>query len=174
MAPEVEVRGVVYLMLREVFPHLGEMFDPELGALFEEVEAEGWYGAELYVRARGFLKEHMSPAVSALVGTRLIDLFQERLHDLEVDTPRDLAERINEVYAEYVRGPGAGEWTLEEYRGGRAVLSYDGDFAGPALCIGIMNRALELTGACDVRIGVIEERAQGAAVDRYLLEWMEP
>ena len=72
------------------------------------------------------------------------------------------------------RGADAGKWTLEEYRGGRAVVSYDGIFAGPDLCVGIMNRALELVGAYGVRVKVVENRAQGGAVDRYLLEWMEP
>jgi hypothetical protein len=173
MAPKVEVRGVVYQMLREVFPNLGEVVDPELGKLFGEVEAGGWYGAELYIQARSFLKEHMSPAVSALVGTRLIDLFKERLRDLNIDSPRDLAERGNEIYGEYVRGEEAGEWTLEEYRRGRAVVSYDGSFAGPGLCVGIMDRALEMAGGYGVRVKVLEDRAHGGAVDRYLLEWME-
>jgi len=174
MAPKVEVRGVVYLMLREVFPNLGEVVDPKLGKLFEEVEADGWYGAELYVQARGFLAEHMSPVVSALVGTRLIDLFKEQLRDLNIDSIQELAERGNEVCGENVRGADAGKWTVEEYRAGRAVLSYEGSFAGPGLCVGIMNRVLELAGAYGVRVTVVEDRAQGGAVDRYLLEWMEP
>lgn len=53
-------------------------------------------------------------------------------------------------------------------------MSYDGILAGPDLCVGIMNRALELVGAYGVRVKVVENRAQGGAVDRYLPGWMEP
>jgi hypothetical protein len=53
-------------------------------------------------------------------------------------------------------------------------VSYDGVFAGPDLYVGIMNRVLELVGAYGVRVKVVENRARGGAVDRYLPGWMEP
>ncbi|MGD8717800.1 MAG: hypothetical protein PVH29_03160 [Candidatus Zixiibacteriota bacterium] len=158
-------------MVKGVFPHLGDVVDPELAKLFREVKADGWYSADLYLRAREYLIKHMSPTVNALVGTRLIDLFESQLRELGINTPRNFMEKVNDVYREFVRGEGGG-WTLEEYREGRSILRYDGDFAQPDICVGIVRRALESTGAYNIRVEMIDTRSGEGGADRYLMEWI--
>jgi uncharacterized protein (TIGR02265 family) len=170
----MEVRGIFFRALKEVFPHIGEIVGEDLGKYFEDIDAEGWYDAAPYLAAVMYLRERISQQVMVLIGNQLVETIKGQIRDLEATSPRELAERLPELYRLYVRGEGAGDWRVEEFAPGRAIIKETGITGNVDFSVGIIKSSLETVGAYNVRVAVIDDRAQGADANRFLAEWMEP
>jgi hypothetical protein len=170
----MEVRGAFFRALKEVFPHIAEIVGEELGGYFKDVDAEGWYDAAPYLAAVKYLRERISPQVMVLIGNQLVETIREQMGDMGANSPREWAERLPEFYGEFVRGEGAGDWRVEEYAPGRAVVKETGVTGNVDFSVGIIKSSLESVGAYNVRVAVIDDRAQGAEANRFLAEWIEP
>jgi len=171
----IECRGVYYQAIKAVFPHIGGILPPELGRYFEdEIDPEAWYDARPYLESIQYLIDYISPEVMVLLGSYLIEISKDNFKEFGVDSSRKLAEILPEMYRNNVRGREAGEWVLEEYRPGRAILRETAVIANVNFVKGVLKGGLEALGCYNIRVNVLDDRAEGAAANRYLLEWMEP
>ena len=73
-----------------------------------------------------------------------------------------------------MRGEEAGEWIVEEYKPGRAIVRETAITANVDFISGVLRGGLEALGACNIRVTILDERSAGAAANRYLVEWIEP
>jgi len=174
MPPHTEVRGVFYKMIADIFPHIGEIVGPELGKHFEDVDATAWYDAGPYLETRAFLAARISPDVMSLLGEQLVEIIREGVVKAGVREPLELGRRLPEVYGGLVRGEGAGTWEMEEGTAGRAIIRESGITSNVDFGAGILKGGLEGVGAYNIRVTVLDNRADGAPSNRYLVEWMEP
>lgn len=174
MAVGIEVRGAVLQALKEAFPAMESAVRAELWACFKDVDPEAWYDAAIYIETMSFLKEHISPPAMLSVGNRLVDLLKSACPPLETKSPREMAHRVTDYYNYFIRGEAAGEWHLESYEPGRAIVVEKAVLSNPFLASGIMRGGLENTGAYNVRIEILSDRAEGAPENRYLVEWIHP
>ena len=172
MASKLEVRGVFYRMLKEVFPHIEEIVGEGIGKHFEGIDPDAWYDAGPYLVAVDYLRERISPQVMVLIGNRLVEVIEAEIRDFDIGSPREVAEKLPEIYRGFVRGEGAGDWHTEEYAPGRAVIVETGVTGNVSFAAGVLKSSVEAVGAYNVRVTVLDERAKGAAANRYLLEWM--
>jgi uncharacterized protein (TIGR02265 family) len=174
MTPRTEVRGLAYQMVKDIFPHLEGIVGAELAAHFENVDGEAWYDAGPYLKTIRYLIEHISPQVMVLIGNQLIEAFKGVIRRRGINTTRELAEALPELTKEIMRGENAGQWAAEEYAPGRAVIRETGLTANTDFGSGVIKAGLELVGAYNVRVTVIDDRAAGAEANRYLVEWIDP
>lgn len=168
------MRGVLLRALKEALPAIESIVGPELGRFFEDIEADGWYDSRVYLETMAFLRQHLSPQAMLFVGNRLLDELKTAFPPLGTSSPREMAHRVGDFHDFFVRGSGAGGWHLESYEPGRAVIIEDSPFSNPLLAMGIIRGGLENTGAYNVRIEVLSDRAEGAPENRYLVEWIHP
>ncbi len=175
METPIECRGVYYQAVKVVFPHIAEILPPELGRHFEEeIDPEAWYDARPYLKSIQYLLDYISPEVMVLLGGYLIEISKDNFIKFGVDSTRKLAEVLPKMYHNNVRGEEAGEWVVEEYRPGRAILRETAITANVNFIKGVLKGGLEALGCCNIRVAVLEDRAEGAPANRYLVEWMEP
>jgi len=165
----LEVRGVSYRMIKEIFPHIGDIVGPELGRYFEDVEIDRWYDAGPYLATISFLRERISPQVIQLIGDRFVELFKRRFSERGITSAEGLLRQVSALYAESVRGEGAGGWYLDEYLPGRAIVREDGIFVDVNFAIGVLKSALAALGAYNVRVALLDDRSRGARFSRYLV-----
>jgi hypothetical protein len=170
----MEVRGIFYRALKQVFPHIGEIVGEGLGKHFQDVDGAGWYDAAPYLATVEYLRDRISPQVMVLIGNQLVETIREYMQDFDVASPAELAEKLPELYRNFVRGEGAGDWRLQEFTAGRAVIRETGITSNVDISVGVIKSALEAAGAYNVRVAVIDDRAQGGDANRYLAEWLEP
>lgn len=164
-----------YQAIKEVFPHITEILTPELAAHFEgEIDPAAWYDAGPYLETVRYLIEHISPEFMALLGGHLAGIAADNFKQFGVDSTRQLAEVLPEIYRNNVRGEEAGEWIVEEYKPGRAIIRETAIIANVDFVSGVLRGGLEALGACNIRVSVLDERSAGAAANRYLVEWIEP
>lgn len=161
-------------MVKEVFPHLEGIVGAELAAHFENVDGEAWYEAGPYLKTIRYLIGRISPQVMVLIGNQMIEVFKATIFRRGISTTRELAESLPELTREVMRGEEAGRWLAEEYAPGRAVIRETGLTANTDFGSGVIKAGLELVGAYNVRVTVIDDRAAGAEANRYLVEWIEP
>ena len=171
----IECRGMYYQAIKEVFPHITEILTPELAPHFEgDIDPAAWYDARPYLETVRYLIEHISPGCMALLGGHLAGIAEDNFKQFGVDSTRQLAEVLPEVYRNNVRGEEAGEWIVEEYKPGRAIIRETAITANVDFVSGVLRGGLEALGACNIRVSVLDERNAGAAANRYLVEWIEP
>jgi len=170
----MEVRGIFYRALKQVFPHIGEIVGEGLGKYFEDIDGAGWYEAAPYLATVEYLRDRISPQVMVLIGNQLVETIREYMPDFDVDSPAELAEKLPELYRNFVRGEGTGDWHVEEFAAGRAVIRETGITGSVDFSVGVIKSSLEAVGAYNVRVAVIDDRAEGADANRYLAEWLEP
>lgn len=171
---DIEIRGIYYKAVKNVFPGVAAIIGAELGKRFDDIDAVGWYDGTAYFETVKYLRDHISPQSMVLIGNEIIAEFRKLLPLLETAGPRVLAQNVPEFYANLVRGPGAGAWRVESYEPGRAILAENGATTSPALALGMIRAILESCGAYNVRAEVLNERAAGASENRYLFEWIHP
>jgi hypothetical protein len=171
----IECRGIYYQAIKEVFPHITELLPAKLAARFEgEIDPEAWYDAHPYLETIGYLLERISPGVMALLGGHLAEIALANFREFGIESTAQLAEVLPKIYHNNVRGEESGEWLVEEYRPGRAVLKETAITANVDFVSGVLRGGLEALGACNIRITVLEDRTKGAEENRYLVEWIEP
>ena len=170
----MEIRGVYYLLLKKTFPLIADIVGPELGRYFEDIDADGWYDAGPYLETVKYLKEHISPEVMELVGSELAAMVEDKIRALGINTPQDLATKVAEIFGTMVRGEDAGSWEISNYQTSRCILTETGPTRDTSFVAGIVRGGLGAVGAYNIRITVLEDRANGAAANKYLIEWMEP
>jgi hypothetical protein len=171
----IECRGIYYQAIKEVFPHITEVLTPELAAHFEgEIDPEAWYDARPYLETVGYLIAHISPDFMALLGGHLAGIAKGNFEQFGVDSTRKLAAILPRIYSNNVRGEEAGEWIVEEYKPGRAIIKETAITANVDFVSGVLRGGLEALGAYNIRISVLDERGAGADANRYLVEWIEP
>jgi hypothetical protein len=147
---------------------------PELGEYFErEIDPAAWYEGEPYVAAVEYLLEHISPQAMVLLGNELTEVGKAMMWATGIKTTRDFAEKVAELYPQFVRGPGAGGWFPEEYRPGRMVVRETGIVWNISFVLGVLKALFNVFGAVNIRITVLNERAKGAEYNRLLVEWIE-
>jgi len=170
----LEIKGVFYQALKNVFPNVVNIVDPALGKHFEgDIDADAWYDAEPYAKAVAYLVGHISPEAAAFLGNEFVEIMKERLDVLGVRTIEDFAGKAPRLYHEIIRG-GEGEgWEIEEFRPGRIVIRETGFLPYVDFISGVIKRALEALGGLNVRVAVLDDRAKGAEANRYLAEWLE-
>lgn len=171
---DVQVRGILIMAMRDAFTGITAILGPERAGYFEEVEAAGWYDGNPYYEALRYLRDHTSPRALLLVGNRVVEELRAFLPGLNEATPKWLADEIGRLYHELVRGPASGDWRLEHYEPGRAILAEDSTLSNPVFGAGILRGALEMVGAYNVRVELLNERDAGSAFNRYLVEWIHP
>jgi hypothetical protein len=171
----IECRGIYYQAVKEVFPHITEILTPELAVHFEgQIDPEAWYDARPYLATVGYLIEHISPDFMALLGGHLAEIAKDNFEQFGVDSSRKLAAILPQIYRNNVRGEDAGEWLVEEYKPGRAIIRETAITANVDFVSGVLRGGLEAMGAYNIRVSVLDERNTGADANRYLVEWIEP
>lgn len=170
----LEVRGRSYQMIKDIFPHISEIVGPQLGKYFEGVELDRWYDAGPYLEVIKYLRERVSPQVVQLIGNRFVELFKQRFLTRGITSIQELLCQVAALYADSVRGEGAGGWHLEEFKTSRAIVKENGIFEDANFALGVLKSAIESFGAYNVRVTVLDDRAEGAPFNRYLVEWAEP
>lgn len=170
----MEVRGIFFQVLKQVFPHIGDIVGEGLEEYFEDIDGEAWYDAAPYQAAVKYLRDRISPQVMVLIGNQLVETIGQQMRASDVNSPRELAERLPELYGDFVRGEGAGDWHVEEFAPGRAIIEETGITANVDFSVGVIKSSFEGVGAVNVRVAVIDDRAKGADANRYLAEWLEP
>jgi hypothetical protein len=174
MSAEMEVRGIFFQVLKQVFPHISEIVGEDLAKYFQDIDGEAWYDADPYLAAVKYLRDRISPQVMVLIGNQLVETIREQVRDSDVTSPRELAEKLPELYGNFVRGKGAGDWHVEEFAPGRAIIEETGVTGNVDFSVGVIKSSFEAVGAYNVRVAVIDDRTKGADANRYLAEWMEP
>jgi hypothetical protein len=169
-----EVRGGLMALIQEVFPHIGGLLPAEYQKAFEDIDPDGWYDAAAYRAAVDYLSRHVSGDVVELLGARVTLAFTHRLRARGITTVERLAAELPATYAELVRGPEAGEWFVDEFQPGRAVVRERSLSESEEFATGVIKASLEYLGACNIRVTVFERRAEGAPFNRYLVEWIDP
>ncbi len=157
-----------------MFPHIGDIVGEDLEAYFEDIDSEAWYDAAPYRAAVKYLRDRISPQVMVLIGNQLVETIGEQMRASDVNSPRELAERLPELYGDFVRGEGAGDWHVEEFAPGRAIIEETGITGNVDFSAGVIKSGFEAVGAVNVRVAVIDDREKGADANRYLAEWLEP
>jgi hypothetical protein len=171
----IECRGVYYRAIKEVFPNITEILTPELAAHFAGViDPDAWYDARPYLETIQYMMEHISPGVMSLLGGHLAEIAKDNFRAFGVGSTRELAEVLPTIYHNNVRGEEAGEWIVEEYKPGRAILKETAITANLDFVSGVLRGGLEALGARNIRVSVLEDRTKGAEANRYLVEWIEP
>jgi len=171
----VEIKGVFYQALKNVFPNVVDVLDPELGKHFEgDTDPDAWYPAEPYAKAVEYLVAHISPEAITFLGNEFVEIMKERFGVLGISTTADVAEKSPRLYHEFIKAPEREGWELEEYRPGRLVIRETSFLPYVDFISGVIKRALEAAGALNVRVAVLSDRARGDEVNRYLAEWLEP
>ena len=172
---EIEVRGIFYQAIKNVFPHVAVILPPELGGYFEEeIDPAAWYEGEPYLAALEYLIKRVSPQSTALLGNELTEIGRGELEELGVTTAAEFAEKVAGIYPLFVRGPGTGGWAAEEYRPGRMVLRETAIISNVDFGTGVLKAIFGAFGAFNIRVTVLDERGRGAEANRYLVEWIEP
>lgn len=170
----LEIKGVFYQALKNVFPDVVTVVDPELGKHFEgDIDADGWYDAEPYVKAVEYLVRHISPEAVAFLGNEFVEILSEKFEAMGVRTIRDFADKAPRLYHEFIRGPEGEGWEIEDFRPGRIVIKETGFLPYVDFISGVIKRALEALGGLNVRVAVLDDRAKGDEVNRYLAEWLD-
>jgi hypothetical protein len=171
----IERRGIYYQAIKEAFPHITEVLTPELAAHFEgEINPEAWYDARPYPETIGYLRGRIPPGFMALLGGHLAGIAKDNLEQFGVDSTRKLAAILPQIYNNNVRGEEAGEWIVEEYKPGRAVMREKAITANVDFVSGVLRGGREALGAYNIRVSILDERSAGATANRYLVEWIEP
>jgi hypothetical protein len=170
----LEIKGVFYQALKNVFPDVVTVVDPELGEHFEgDIDAAAWYEAEPYVKTVEYLVGHISPEAVTFLGNEFVEILRGRFNEMGVGTIRDFADKAPRLYHEFIRGPEGEGWEIEDFRPGRIVIKETGFLPYVDFISGVIKRALEALGGLNVRVAVLDDRAKGADVNRYLAEWLE-
>jgi hypothetical protein len=170
----IEVRGIFYQAIKNVFPHIAEIVPPELGKHFEkEIDPGGWYNAEPYVATVEYLLEHISPQVMVLLGNELTEVGKREMLDMGITSTEEFAQKLNGLYPQFVRGAGTGAWVVEEYRPGRMVIKETGIVRNISFILGVLKSLFSAFEAVNIRITVLDEREKGAEFNRFLIEWIE-
>ncbi|MGD8717797.1 MAG: hypothetical protein PVH29_03145 [Candidatus Zixiibacteriota bacterium] len=171
----IEVRGALYQGIKNVFPHIADIVRPDLGGYFErEFDPNGWYEGEPYVATLEYLLEHISPQALVIMGNELTNVVTSELRELGITSTGAFAEKVASVYPHFVRGPGTGEYVVEEYRPGRLVIKDSSIIRSVEFIRGVLTAGFTGLGALNVRVTVLDNRAENAEVNRYVVEWMEP
>jgi hypothetical protein len=173
-AMNVEIRGLYFKAVKTVFPGIAAIVGPERGERFENIDQAGWYDGAVYFETVKYLGAHISPQAMALIGNQIVEEFFKLLPEAASYGPKQIMSKVPEVYRELIRGPGTGAWWVESYETGRAVLAENGAAPSRTVSLGILRGVLEARGAYNVRSEVLNERAVGSAVNRYLIEWIHP
>ncbi len=174
MDAPLEIRGLYYRLIKDVFPQIGEIVGPELGRFYDDIDVDAWYDGEPFFATLRYLKEFISPQVMVLIGGQFMEMFQGYLKERGITTTRALAAATPGLYRELVRGTTAGEWIVEDFRPGRAVVVETGTTgAGSDFALGVLKGALNAVNASNVRTTVLDDQKHGASVNRYLVEWLE-
>jgi hypothetical protein len=171
---DIEVRGVFYQAIKNVFPHVAVILPPELGKYFEgEIDPAAWYEGEPYLAALEYLIKHVSVQSTVLLGNELTEMGGGELGEMGVTSAADFAEKLPGIYPLFVRGPGTGGWEAEEFKPGRMVLRETAIISNVDFVTGVLKAVFGVFGAINIRVTVIDERARGADCNRYLVEWLE-
>jgi hypothetical protein len=170
----IEIKGVFYQALKNVFPDVVTVVDPGLGKHFEgDIDVDAWYDAEPYVKAVEYLVAHISPEAVTFLGNEFVEIMRERFEAMGVRTIGDFADKAPRLYHEFIRGPEGEGWEIEDFRPGRIVIKETGFLPYVDFISGVIKRALEALGGLNVRVAVLDDRAKGAEANRYLAEWLE-
>jgi hypothetical protein len=170
----LEIKGVFYQALKNVFPDVITVVDPGLGRHFEgDIDADAWYDAEPYVKTVEYLVGHISAEAVAFLGNEFVEIMRERFDALGVRTIEDFAGKAPRLYHALIRGTEGEGWEIEDFRPGRIVVKETGFLPYVDFISGVIKRTLEALGALNVRVAVLNDRAEGAEVNRYLAEWLE-
>jgi len=170
----VEIRGVYLIAIKAIFPGIAAIVGPERGKYFESIDPAGWYGGDVYFDTIKYLRDHILPQAMVLFGNQILEEFIKLVPEISSFGPRLLVSNVPEFYKKLVRGPDAGEWCVESYEPGRVVLAENGASPSPAVSLGVLRGALEMSGAYNVRSELLNERIAGSKVNRYLIEWIHP
>jgi len=170
----IEIRGIYYKAVKNVFPGIAAIVGPELGKCFDDIDGAGWYDGKAYFEAVKYLRDHISPPSMVLVGNEIVEELKKLIPELTTARPRALALKVPEFYANLARGPDAGAWLVESYEPGKAILAENGATTSPVLALGMIRAILESCGAYNVRAEILNERSAGSALNRYLFEWIHP
>jgi hypothetical protein len=170
----LEIKGVFYQALKNVFPDVVGVVEPELGKHFErDIDPDAWYDAEPYAKTLAYLVARISPEAAAFLGNEFVELMTERFGEMKIGSVDDFVARVSALYHEYIRG-GEGEgWEVEEFRPGRMVIKETGFLPFVDFIAGVIKRAVEALGGLNVRVTVLEDRARSAEARRYLAEWLD-
>ena len=170
----LEVKGVFYQALKNVFPNVVNIVDPALGKYFEgDIDGDAWYDAEPYVRAVEYLVGHISPEAMTFLGNEFVEILRERFEAIGVRTIGDFAAKAPRLYHEFIRGREGEGWEVEEFRPGRIVIKETGFLPYVDFISGVIKRTVEALGGLNVRVTVLDDRAKGAEANRYVAEWIE-
>ncbi len=170
----LEIKGVFFQAIKNVFPNVVDMLDPALGKHFEgDIDADGWYDAGPYVKTVEFLFGHVSPEAMTFLGNEFVEIMTGQLDSLGVRTIEDFAGKVSALYPELIRGREGEGWEVEEFRPGRIVIKETGFLPYVDFISGVIKRTLEALGGMSVRVTVLDDRAKGAEANRYVAEWLE-
>jgi hypothetical protein len=171
----LEIKGIFYQAIKNVFPNVVDMLDRAPGKHFEgDIDADAWYDAGPYLKTVEFLFGHISPEAMIFLGNEFVEILRERFAAIGVRTVEDFAGKAPRLYHEFIRGREGEGWEVEEFRPGRIVIKETGFLPYVDFISGVINRTLEALGGMNVRVTVLDDRAKGAEANRYLAEWMEP
>jgi hypothetical protein len=106
------------------------------------------------------------------LGHELIEIARVTFGRFGLRTIEDFAAKFPALYHQVIRGGEAGEWALEDYRPGRLVIRETGFLPDVDFIAGVIQATLEELGGMNVRVTVLDDRAQGAAANRYVAEWL--
>jgi len=168
-----EIRGFFYQALKDTFPGIGELIGPALAERLANIDLYEWYDIGPYLKAREFLTTYVSPEVLRLIGNRLIELYKDELKAKCFTTGAALAAALPDLYREWVRGDDAGEWLVTVQAPGCAVIKYTGEMASVHITAGVFKGALEAVGAYNIRVTILDTRADGGPYNTWVVEWIE-
>lgn len=170
-----EVRGLFYQAIKNLLPEVGRILDPELLKHFEgEIDVDGWYDGAPCVEAFNFLTAHVSPGTMEVMGNEFIEIARDYIAKSGIRTPGDFIGQVTAKYETLARGEDVGGWYVEDSRPGRAVIRETGFLPNVDFIAGVIKRVMAVLGALNVRVTVLDDAAQGAEANRYLVEWIEP
>ena len=170
----LEIKGVFFQVIKNVFPNVVDILDPAPGKHFEgDVDADAWYVAGPYVKTVEFLFGYISPEAMIFLGNEFVEILRERFAAIGVRTVEDFAGKAPRLYHEFIRGREGEGWQVEEFRPGRIVIKETGFLPYVDFISGVIKRTLEALGGVNVRVTVLDDRAKGAEANRYVAEWLE-
>lgn len=160
--------------MKNVFPDVVTVVDPELGKHFEgDIDTDAWYDAGPYVKTVEYLVGHISPEAVSFLGKEFVEIMREWFGEMGIRTMEDFANKAPHLYHEFIRGPEGEGWEIEKFRPGRIVIKETGFLPYVDFVSGVIKGALEALGGLNVRVAVLDDRAKGSEVNRYLAEWIE-
>ena len=130
---EAEVRGTLYQMVKDAFPHVAEIVGPDLGKHFQEIDGDGWYDAGPYLETITYLMEHISPQAAALIGRQLIEVLGSGMLASGITTPQELLANAPRLYGGLGGGKGGGGWGAGWAASGAGSAGSGGGEAAAAL-----------------------------------------